>query len=327
MSEKNSVAHLIEKYTVKFFENNVQLASGQRVLVITDNHIDPDVSRYLRDAAANFTGTAEIYVLQSLTGSYFEPPEDLDEKVRACDVIISPTGKSLFHTQMIEEACKNGVKFFAMTGATVETLYNGAATADFLALEPGVLKKADLLSRAQSIKITTANGTDFTADITGRTANAETGIGRKGKRATFPDIEINTSIIESSGKGRIVIDGSIGGIGVLEEPVILTVKSGKVVDFSGGREANRLKSIIAALEDENMLQIAEIGIGLNPHGSIRGVIIEDESMLGSAHIGLGNNIFMGGKSRAKSHIDLVFLEPKIYLDDRLFIDNKTHFPG
>jgi len=270
----------------------------------------------LQKSASKMTDYADICVIPPPTGFDFEPSRELKEKIQQSDVIISPTSSSLFHTQVIQEACDNGAKFFAMTGAEVETLYKGAATADFIDLEPGVIKKADLLTQSNSIKITTAKGTNFTADITGRVANAETGIGKKGKRATFPDIEINTSIIENSGYGKIIIDGSIGGIGVLEKPVSLTVESGKVVEIKGGAEAEKLKTLISNINDENMYQIAEIGIGLNPNGSIRGVIIEGESTLGTVHIGLGNNIFMGGKSRAKSHIDLVFKAPNIYLDGR-----------
>ncbi|NIM16415.1 MAG: aminopeptidase [Candidatus Aminicenantes bacterium] len=324
MSENKSLNNLIGKYTFKFFKNNAKLDNKQQVLIITDDKIDANVTGYLRKAAAKITGKIDIYILSTPPGSNFEPPLDLKKKVQNSDVILAPTSSSLFHTELIREACEKGAKFFAMTGATLETLYKGAATADFIGLEPGVIEKANVLTRSNSIKITTKRGTNFSANISGRLANAETGIGKKGKPATFPDIEINTSIIENSGNGKIIIDGSIGPIGVLQQPVSLTVENGKIVEIKGGTEAEKLKSLITTLNDENMYQIAEIGIGLNSNGSIRGVIIEDESTLGTAHIGIGNNIFMGGKNRAKSHIDLVFKDPKIYLDGKLFIDGKKH---
>jgi hypothetical protein len=47
MSEKTSIENLIEKYTLEFFENNVQLENHQRVLIITDDKIDPNVAHYL----------------------------------------------------------------------------------------------------------------------------------------------------------------------------------------------------------------------------------------------------------------------------------------
>lgn len=325
MSENTSLNNIIEKYTLKFFKNNAKLDNKQHVLIITDDKIDANVAGYLRKAAAKITGKTDIYILSTPPGSNFEPPPDLKKKVQNSDVILAPTSSSLFHTELIREACETGAKFFAMTGATLETLYKGAATADFIGLEPGVIEKANVLTRSNSIKITTKQGTNFSANISGRLANAETGIGKKGKPATFPDIEINTSIIENSGNGKIIIDGSIGPIGVLQQPVSLTVENGEIVEIKGGTEAEKLKSLITTLNDENMYRIAEIGIGLNPNGSIRGVIIEDESTLGTAHIGIGNNIFMGGKNRAKSHIDLVFKDPKIYLDGKLFIDGKKHF--
>ena len=72
-------------------------------------------------------------------------------------------------------------------------------------------------------------------------------------------------------------------------------------------EKYTLKSLMTNINDENMYQIAEIGIGLNPNGSIRGVIIEDESTLGTVHIGLGNNILWGGEIE-QNHILIWFLK-------------------
>jgi leucyl aminopeptidase (aminopeptidase T) len=157
--------------------------------------------------------------------------------------------------------------------------------------------------------------------------NAETGLGIKGKPATFPDIEINTSIVEDSGNGRIVIDGSISGAGVLDYPITLVVERGKIVDIEGGEEADQLRKRLDDFHDKNMYQIAEIGIGLNPEGCVRGVIIEDESTLGTGHIGIGNNIFMGGMNQASSHIALVFTHPKIILDGKMIIDGTEHHFG
>lgn len=324
MSKLNTINRQIENVLSRFYLENAALVSGQKVLIITDDHIDPDVAHHLERVAAIHTGNAKTYKLKRSESFPFEPPRDLYEKAMSSDLILAPTSFSLFHTPLIREACQKGAIFFSITGARLETLYQGAATANFTAIHPEALRKAEALTQAKSIKLTSDMGTDFCADITGRTGNAETSIAKKGLPGTFPDIEINTSIIEDTGNGRIVIDGSIGGIGILKKPLTLAVENGKIIEIEGGVEAQKLRSIIADTGDKNMYQIAEIGIGLNPNSSIVGVIIEDEATLGTAHIGIGNNLFMGGRNKAKSHMDLVLRLPKVYLDDRLVIDGTIH---
>jgi len=324
MSRISAIDRQIEDVLGRFYRHNVGLVRGQTVLVITDDHTDPEVARHLERVAALHTDHTETYTLKRPETFPFEPPRDLVEKTMDSGIIVAPTSFSLFHTALIREACRKGVIFFSITGARLETLYKGAATADFAAIHPEALRKAHALTEAKSIRLTSDAGTDFSADITGRTGNAETAVAKLGLPGTFPDIEINTSIIEGRGSGRIVIDGSIGGIGVLETPLTLVVEKGKIVDIEGGGEAQKLKTIIEETGDKNMYQIAEIGIGLNPNSSIVGVIIEDEATLGTAHIGIGNNLFMGGRNKAKSHMDLVLRLPKVFLDNRLVIDGVQH---
>jgi leucyl aminopeptidase (aminopeptidase T) len=317
--------HLIDLYVEKFYRDNARLTSGQKVLVISDDRIDRGVSTFLAEGAKKITPHVTCIYLNDLPPVDYRPEQSLVDLAMGSDVIVAPTSRSFYHTSLIRDACAGGAIFFAMTGADLETLYKGAATADFVKLEPGVLHMAQYFTQSNEILLTTDKGTRFSASIEGRVTNAETGMGQKGKPSTFPDIEINTSIIEASGNGRIVIDGSISGYGVLDYPITLVVENGKITGIEGGSEAEEFRKRLDVLNDENMFQIAEIGIGLNPEGCVRGVIIEDESTLGTAHIGIGNNLFMGGENAASSHIDLVFTDPKIILDGKLVIDGTLHY--
>ena len=206
--------------------------------------------------------------------------------------------------------------------APAETLYKYGAQADFVSISKTAAKLKELITGCKRISVFSKAGTHFSAVIEGRYANMETSIGTFGKSATFPDIEVNTSIIEESGEGRIIIDGSATGLGVFMKPVEFIVNKGKIISIKGGAEAKAAEKLFKKTDDPNMYQIAEIGIGLNPFSKIYGVIIEDEACYGTSHFGIGQNIFMGGLNKAKTHIDFVMKSPQIFLDGNELILGK-----
>ena len=65
--------------------------------------------------------------------------------------------------------------------------------------------------------------------------------------------------------------------------------------------------------------IAEFGIGLNPRAKISGVTLEDEKALDTAHIALGDNRSFGGRVAAPCHLDGIFLNPSIFVDEKRII--------
>ena len=62
-------------------------------------------------------------------------------------------------------------------------------------------------------------------------------------------------------------------------------------------------------------RVGELGIGINTGAAIVGPTIINEKALGTAHIGVGSNHWFGGSIYAITHIDQVFREPKIYVDN------------
>ena len=91
----------------------------------------------------------------------------------------------------------------------------------------------------------------------------------------------------------------------------------RVVSIAGGSQAREVERSLTATTHEGSYVIAELGIGLNPAGLLRGQIVEDEGVYGTGHIALGNNTnFVGGTNWAPIHFDYVFLEPTVMLDGR-----------
>ncbi len=307
-----------------FFSNNVRIEPNARLLIIADELTDPRVYDFIGKAAQLFipSGNIALHIFKKTKTFHYDFPPALVDLLKDADIIISPTTISIYHAKELQQALNKTKKFFSMTGATIETLYKYGAKADFISTSKTAAALKDLITSCNRISVFSKAGTHFTGVIEGRNANMETSIGTYGKSATFPDIEVNTSIIEDSGEGRIIIDGSATGLGVFKKPVEFIVNKGKIVSIEGGKEAKSAENLLKKTTDPNMYQIAEVGIGLNPYSKIYGVIIEDEACYGTSHFGIGQNIFMGGLNKAKTHIDFVMRNPQIFLDGNELILGK-----
>jgi 2,5-dihydroxypyridine 5,6-dioxygenase len=54
---------------------------------------------------------------------------------------------------------------------------------------------------------------------------------------------------------------------------------------------------------------------------VRGIQREDKNIYGAMHFGLGTNIDVGGSIRSRIHMDGVILEPTLYVDGEVRIDD------
>ena len=127
----------------------------------------------------------------------------------------------------------------------------------------------------------------------------------------------------SSADGDLILDGSMGYIGIVDSPVRVELRGGRIVEIEDNASGRRLKQFLARFHDpENMVVAAEFGIGLNTHSRCAGnCYIEDESTYGTFHIGFGRNIALGGVQDASGHYDLVTHAPCIYVDNRMIMDH------
>ena len=127
----------------------------------------------------------------------------------------------------------------------------------------------------------------------------------------------------SSADGELILDGSMGYIGIVDSPVRVELRGGRIVEIEDNASGRRLKQFLARFHDpENMVVAAEFGIGLNTHSRCAGnCYIEDESTFSTFHIGMGRNLALGGIQDAAGHFDLVFHRPTIYADQTLIMEN------
>jgi leucyl aminopeptidase (aminopeptidase T) len=111
------------------------------------------------------------------------------------------------------------------------------------------------------------------------------------------------------------------GYGVIrEEPVTIEVKSGEVTKISGGKAADYLRETLLAFNDQTAYNLAEFAVGLNPACRAYATNLEDLGRLGFGHHGIGSNYAIGGSVAAPCHIDIIYDEASLYIDDMLLLD-------
>ncbi|MBC7094446.1 aminopeptidase [Thermococcus sp.] len=244
-----------------------------------------------------------------------EPPKPVAEAMKTANVIIAPTSKSITHTLAKKEACEKGARVATLPGIT-EEIFIRTMSADYEEILELTNRIADILDHGRIVRITTSLGTDLEFSIEGRKAKRSTGIYRNpGECGNLPGAEAYIAPVEGTANGVVVIDGSMAGIGVLKDPIKLTIRDGFVEKIEGGDEGRKLEEILSKYGKEAR-NIAEFGIGTNPNARISGNILEDEKVFGTVHIALGSNYDFGGLMKAPIHLDGIIKNPTVRIDGK-----------
>jgi leucyl aminopeptidase (aminopeptidase T) len=248
-----------------------------------------------------------------------EPPPEVAEAMTSVTAIFAPTTFSLSHTSARQRASERGVRIATMPGIT-EEVFRRALSVDYRELKRQGLLLSAQLSAASSCRVTSPAGTDLTLDLTGRHGISDDGdIGTVGAFGNLPAGEAFIAPIETSGEGTIVFDGALGGFGLLDAPVPVTLSGGRMIE-AGGRVGAWLTQTLDA-GGEHGRSIAELGIGTNPSARLTGNILEDEKAMGTIHLAFGTSAGIGGVNRSSVHIDGLVLRPSVWLDGRLLLED------
>ena len=105
----------------------------------------------------------------------------------------------------------------------------------------------------------------------------------------------------------------IGLEGQVKEPIHWTLEGGKCVSIEGGEEAEKLKQAIDGVE--NATVIGEFAFGTSekaPFGTP-----SEKGRIGTVHLALGDNhnAYPGGQNVSSLHLDGVFLNATMWIED------------
>jgi leucyl aminopeptidase (aminopeptidase T) len=235
----------------------------------------------------------------------------------AADVLIAPTTKSISHTEARRAASERGVRAATMPNVTEDMLVRAmSANYEEVRRRSGIL--AELLTAGAGVRITSPKGMDLSLSIEGRTGISDDGdLRAPGSFGNLPAGEGFVAPVEGTASGRIVFDGSIWPIGLLEEPLEVDVVDGYAESFSGAA-ATAFRGIVEPY-GKDAVAVAELGIGTNDAAELTGQVLEDEKILGTIHIAFGDNRSFGGSIRVSSHQDGVVLSPTVTIDGEVVL--------
>jgi leucyl aminopeptidase (aminopeptidase T) len=294
-------------------EDCMDVSEDETVLVVTDQK-RREIGRALQEAAervADDTVYAEIAVDENHGA---EPPAPVAAAMRSSDVVFAATTRSLTHTDARTKACDAGARVATLPSVTREIM-EGAMRADYEEVAENAAALLEELGDADELRIETDAGTDLTLRVGDRDWHPDDGICHEpGCVTNLPAGEVY--VAPETGEGTLVIDGSLAGFGVLDEPVRIEFEDGRATSVSH----DDLREKMDAVGDCGR-NLAELGVGVNPAATLIGNVLQDEKVRGTVHVAVGDSSGFGGDVDCDLHLDGVVKQPRLYADgERVEID-------
>lgn len=282
---------------------------NEEVLVVC-NPATRELGDAFRNEAEKIGAEAVLAVMAERESHAGEPPATVAEAMVAADVLLAPTVQSLSHTAARKRASESGTRTATLPGATVEMLAR-VMSDDMEKLRYRGRRVAEMLDRGTEARLTCDHGSDLTLGLQGRVAIPDAG--ELTETGAFGNLPCGEGFIApATAEGLLVVDGSIAGVGLVSEPVRLTIEGGHLVDATEPEGAKLME--LLTVHGPDGTNVAELGIGTNEQAILTGNILEDEKILGTAHVAFGASAAIGGNIQVPVHLDVVSLRPEVTVD-------------
>jgi leucyl aminopeptidase (aminopeptidase T) len=246
------------------------------------------------------------------------PLEPLTAVLKTVDAWAEFNNKWLLYSTPYEIALKENSKLrhLALAGMNVDMMVRCIGRINYPVLKEFQTRVAELTSKAKRVRITTPGGTDVEFEnypqqkIVTEYGYADTPGSHmlSGQIGWMPQLE--------TVNGVIVFDGSLTPLGLLREPVRLTIRKGEITKIEGGAEAKEYERWLKSFNHPQMLRLAHIDYGFNPGAILTGNCVEDERVWGVTEWGIGyiGQFFVPEGVDAPSHSDGICLNSSVWLD-------------
>lgn len=289
-----------------------ELTADESCVIVTDDERRA-IGDALYEVAAETTDDAVIARYPPGAQHGEEPPSPVAEAMRAADVVLAPTTKSITHTRARTEATDAGTRVITMPGITEEIFVEGV-TADYARIKEVSDAVHEQVVDAREIRVTSPEGTDVTVRPGDRKWLKDMGLVPKpGYLSNLPAGEVFVSPV--SADGEVVVDGSMAPHGLLTDGTVsFSVTDGFVTDIADERLREAVEDAASEV-GEAAYNLAEFGIGTNLGvRELMGSILLDEKAGGTVHFAIGDDSGIGGDTEAPIHLDGVLRNPTVYAD-------------
>ena len=243
-----------------------------------------------------------------------EPPTPVAAAMKGADAFLAPTTKSISHTRARGEANEAGTRGATLPGITEQVFATGL-NADYDAIAAECERMLERVASAETVRLETELGTDFTVYPGDREWLEDTGaIQAPGSFSNLPAGEV--FVAPESAEGTFVVDGTMRPHDLLEDGQTLEfdVEDGQVTRISDDEIRGQVE-VAAEQVGDAAYNLAELGIGTNTAVTeLVGSVLLDEKAAGTVHVAIGDNAGIGGNTDAPLHLDGIIRDPTVYVD-------------
>lgn len=300
----------------------VETKEGEKVLIIADTRTEPVIWEVFAATARSMGAQPVVALMTASPRDYADPPTPIIKAAEDSDILHYVTSRGLVHSRFGRKMSQARKRRIISEGIVPRMLLEGAALANLEDIVANVKKITPLWDKGESVRITTAKGTDLTVGIRGHYSFATAGAELfKAPTAQFPGGEAPCTPEEDTGDGVLVIDKAIHyPEGPLAHPIRLTLNKGRIVDIDGEYEAEEFRGWLESWGDANGWILAELSVGTNPLAKFWGSMRQDRFVLGSFHVGFGMNADVGGKIESNIHYDAIMSSPTVTVDGQVIVE-------
>ena len=261
----------------------LRLKSGESLTIVSDElHVAEAIE--LRAHAVEAGGCPVVVIFGSELPQSGEAFDAQCAAYTTSDAIIGAMDSSIMTARSIREAVARGSRFLSLplsTNSGASLLESG-----FLAMNAD---KAQSMGEAIAAKfrgareatIRTKLGTRLRLSLEGRAGSVFAGRCEARGVSTSASFEFSVAPREDSAEGEVILDGSLGYLGLVSESLGLRYKGGRLVEIEQTPSGKRLSEYLESFSDERMYVAAELGIGTNTKARCAGrSYIEDECAYG-----------------------------------------------
>lgn len=312
-------------------EDLVKLKPGETLIITADTESDPHVVDATARAAFSAGGKPMVVWLASPLGvgkaaDTMLPEEALTAALRASDAWVEFNNEWIFYSTTYDRVYRDDctLRHLCLVGMNPSMMVRCIGRINHPALRAFQTAITELLKRTTRVRIRSGDKYDIEFDnFPGRNILCRDGYAdtpgshmMSGQISWAPDLDTLN--------GTIVFDGSINPpLGLIETPIMLTVKQGSIVKIEGGRDARAFETWLRSFDHPQMLRIAHASLGFNPGAKLTGDVCEDERIWGATEWGIGNvgKQLIPGGIPGPSHCDGICLNTSIWFDDEAFTQN------
>lgn len=294
----------------------------EKVLLYYDTPQNPTLVEAFHTACLSIG--CEVTTLRTPAGfPDTDPPATALAAMKAADIIIDLATVTWNYAPATAEVLASGTRILMMTDVLEENI---AARPPIMEVYQRAQKAREMLQEGHEFRVTTPEGTDFTARRGDRPALCQKGfVNEPGTTDLYANTTIAFAPIETEAEGTLFLNGPQilypQYCYVVDTPVRLEVAGGRIVQIDASHEDGRIfKRWIEQFEDPNCYVIAHFGFSLDHRSRdiSRFDLSEWESLYGATMVAFGANdsYILGGANRAKGHADCLLLNSTFYIDGK-----------